>query len=131
MIKSDEGAVLLKYKNNTNYETVLEMKKDFSTVPHTLAAEISKYADAVSIHRNSLVLAYDDPYFMTRAFSNAVEAMHKANITVYSSSLKNEYQTFLFDYNSDPYQEIATLLAAGVDGFITDFPSTAVSFISK
>ncbi|XP_019197963.1 PREDICTED: glycerophosphodiester phosphodiesterase GDPDL7-like [Ipomoea nil] len=129
MIKSDQSAVLEKYKNDSHYETVFDFKKDFSRVPEALAKEINKYADAVAIRRNSLVLEYGDPFFMTRGFTNAVSAMHKANLSVYASNLKNEFQTFLFDYNSDPYQEIATLLSDGVDGFITDFPATAVSFM--
>ncbi|RAL53702.1 hypothetical protein DM860_015430 [Cuscuta australis] len=131
MIKSDESSVLLKFKSNPNYERVLEFKKDFSSVPGDLAAEVNKYADSVAIRRNSLVLEYGDPYYMTRNFTNLVQAMHSANVSVYASNLKNEFQSFLFDYNSDPYQEIATLLSMGVDGLITDFPATAVAFLKS
>ncbi|VFQ62935.1 unnamed protein product [Cuscuta campestris] len=131
MIKSDESSVLLKFKSNPNYEKVLEFKKDFSSVPGNLAAEVSKYADSVAMRRNSLVLEYGDPYYMTRNFTNVVQAMHSANVSVYASNLKNEFQSFLFDYNSDPYQEIATLLSMGVDGLITDFPATAVAFLKS
>nr|GMC61175.1 glycerophosphodiester phosphodiesterase GDPDL7-like [Ipomoea batatas] len=129
MIKAYESAVLKKFKNDSHYETVLDFRKDIGNVPDAVAAEISKYADSVAIRRNSLVEEYGDPFFMSSGFSNAVEAMHKANITVYSSNFKNEFQTFLFDFNSDPYLEIATLVIHGVDGFITDFPGTAVSFM--
>ncbi|CAH9070436.1 unnamed protein product [Cuscuta epithymum] len=131
MIKSDDSSVLLKFKNDTpSYERVLVFKRDFSSVPdQSLAEEVKKYADAISMRRNSLVLEYGDPYYMTRNFTNVVHAMHAANVSVYASNLKNEFQSFLFDYNSDPYQEIATLVSIGVDGLITDFPATAVAYM--
>ncbi|XP_073132174.1 glycerophosphodiester phosphodiesterase GDPDL6-like [Henckelia pumila] len=126
LIQSDDSSVLLKFKNFPNYQRVLYINPSISGAPHQVAEEVKKHADAVFVHRDAIVMTTD--YFALN-FTNTVPAMHAANISVYVGVLRNEFQNFIMDYLSDPYVELATLYSQKVDGFVTDYPATANSFV--
>nr|XP_027071624.1 glycerophosphodiester phosphodiesterase GDPDL7-like [Coffea arabica] len=123
LIQSDDSSVLSKFQDIKTYQRVLAIDKDISGSTQETAQEVKKYADAVKVFRNSIVLDYPNPVFMSLNYSNLVEVMHAANISVYVGILRNEFQNFLFDYYADPYVELATLTQKGVDGIVTDYPS--------
>lgn len=131
LIQSDDSSVLLKFKDFPNYQRVLEIKKEFNGTGKAVAEEIKKYADAIRVYRDTIVINHPFPVFMSLNFSDLVEVMHEANISVHVGVLRNEFQNFIFDYYSDPYVELATLTQKGVDGIATDFPSTALAYMSK
>ncbi|KAG9157495.1 hypothetical protein Leryth_010331 [Lithospermum erythrorhizon] len=128
LIQSGDSSVLSNFKNNTAYQRVLYIDREVGGVPNELAQEVKKYADAVRLHRNGIVLDYND-MFLTAKFSNIVPAMKAANISVYVGILKNEFTNFVFDYYSDPYVELATFVSAAVDGLVTEFPATANAYM--
>ncbi|KAL7137882.1 hypothetical protein ABFS83_10G124500 [Erythranthe nasuta] len=125
LIQSDDSSVLLKFKDNPTYERVLYLQESISGAPSQVAQDVKKYADAVFIHRDAIVVASDNFAFN---FTATVPALHAANISVYVGVLKNEFENLIFDYLSDPYVEIATFYSQSVDGFVTDYPATANLF---
>lgn len=128
LIQSDDSSVLLKFKDVPTYERVFYLEQSISGAPEQVAQEVKKYADAVFVHRDAIVVASDNFAFN---FTKTVPAFHAANISVYVGVLKNEFENFIFDYLSDPYVEISSFYSQQVDGFVTDYPATANMFASK
>ncbi|KAF8074396.1 hypothetical protein N665_1104s0004 [Sinapis alba] len=127
LIQSDDSSVLDSFKAVPQYTRVLRIDKEIGDAPKPTVEEIKKHADAVNIMRSSLVTISQS--FATGK-TKVVEAMHKGNISVYVSVLRNEYLSITFDYFSDPTVELATFIAGnGVDGVITEFPATATRYL--
>ncbi|KAG2310848.1 hypothetical protein Bca52824_022405 [Brassica carinata] len=127
LIQSDDSSVLDSFKDVPQYTRVLSIDKEIGDAPKPTIEEIKKHADAVNILRSSLVTISQS--FATGK-TKVVEAMHKGNISVYVSVLRNEYLSITFDYFSDPTVELATFIAGnGVDGVITEFPATATRYL--
>ncbi|KAJ0261479.1 Glycerophosphodiester phosphodiesterase GDPDL7 [Hirschfeldia incana] len=127
LIQSDDSSVLSGFPAVTPYTRVLTIDKEIGDAPKPSIEEIKKYAEAVNLKRSSLVTTSES--FATGK-TNVVEEMHKGNVSVYVSVLRNEYLSIAFDYFSDPTVELATFIAGnGVDGVITEFPATATRYL--
>lgn len=126
LIQSDDSSVLLKFKDVPSYQRVFYLQESISGAPEQVAQEVKKYADAVLVHRDAIVVASNNFAFN---FTKTVPALHAANVSVYVGVLKNEFENLIFDYLSDPYVELATFYLQQVDGFVTDYPATANSFV--
>ncbi|KAL3643240.1 hypothetical protein CASFOL_014055 [Castilleja foliolosa] len=126
LIQSDDSSVLLKFKDVPSYQRVFFLQESISGAPNQVAQEVKKYADAVFVHRDAIVVASDNFAFN---FTKTVPEFHAANISVYVGVLKNEFENLIFDYLSDPYVELTTFYLQQVDGFVTDYPATANSFV--
>ncbi|KAI3443993.1 hypothetical protein Pfo_000658 [Paulownia fortunei] len=126
LIQSDDSSVLLKFKDIPSYQRVFYLQESISGAPDQVAQEVKNYADAVLVHRNAIVVASNNFAFN---FTKTVPALHAANISVYVGVLKNEFENLIFDYLSDPYVELSTFVFQNVDGFVTDYPATANSFV--
>ncbi|XP_010453117.1 PREDICTED: glycerophosphodiester phosphodiesterase GDPDL6 [Camelina sativa] len=127
LIQSDDSSVLSSFETVPPYTRVLSIDKEIGDAPKPSIEEIKKHADAVNLKRTSLVTVSQS--FAT-GNTSVVEEMHKANISVYVSVLRNEYISIAFDYFSDPTVELATFIAgSGVDGVITEFPATATRYL--
>lgn len=112
-----------------SYKLVLSVKENIGAVPAPIAEEVSKIADAVTLPRGSIVDTTDG---FVKRFTDAVDKMRAANVSVYVSLLTNEFTSIAFDYFSDPIVEICTYVSAiGVDGIVTDYPGTASAYFSK
>ena len=127
LIQSDDSSVLGGFEAVPPYTRVLSIDKEIGDAPKPSVDEIKKHADAVNILRSSLVTISGS---FAAGKTNVVEEMHKANISVYVSVLRNEYISIAFDYFSDPTIEFATFIAGNlVDGVITEFPATATRYL--
>ncbi|KAJ0246022.1 Glycerophosphodiester phosphodiesterase GDPDL7 [Hirschfeldia incana] len=127
LIQSDDSSVLSSFEAVPPYTRVLSIDKEIGDAPKPSVDEIKKHAEAVNLKRSSLVTISES--FATGK-TNVVEEMHKGNISVYVSVLRNEYISIAFDYFSDPTVELATFIAGnGVDGVITEFPATATRYL--
>ncbi|KAF3560518.1 hypothetical protein DY000_02017736 [Brassica cretica] len=127
LIQSDDSSVLAGFEAVPPYTRVLSIDKEIGDAPKASVDEIKKHADAVNILRSSLVTISGS---FAAGKTNVVEEMHKGNISVYVSVLRNEYISIAFDYFSDPTVEFATFIAGnGVDGVITEFPATATRYL--
>ncbi|KAK4348180.1 hypothetical protein RND71_034519 [Anisodus tanguticus] len=128
LIMSGESSVLDKFKDIPTYQKVLHIKKQVEFVTNETALEIKKHADAVFLHKHSLYTQFRGEGF-TLNFTNLIECMHWANVNVYAGTVLNEFQDIYMDYSSDPYMLIHNLIYYGVDGIITQYPSTANAYI--
>ncbi|KAL0710073.1 hypothetical protein Bca4012_017051 [Brassica carinata] len=127
LIQSDDSSVLSGFAAVPPFTRVLTIDKEIGDAPKPSVDEIKKHAEAVNIKRSSLVTTSES--FATGK-TNVVEEMHKGNVSVYVSVLRNEYLSIAFDYFSDPTVELATFIAGnGVDGVITEFPATATRYL--
>ncbi|CAN6976023.1 unnamed protein product [Brassica oleracea var. botrytis] len=127
LIQSDDSSVLSSFAAVPPYTRVLTIDKEIGDAPKPSIDEIKKHAEAVNLRRSSLVTTSES--FATGK-TNVVEEMHKGNVSVYVSVLRNEYLSIAFDYFSDPTVEIATFIAGnGVDGVVTEFPVTATRYL--
>nr|BAC42822.1 GPI-anchored protein [Arabidopsis thaliana] len=129
LIQSDDSSVLASFEAVPPYTRVLSIDKEIGGAPKPSVDEIKKYAEAVNLLRTSLVTVSQS---FTTGKTNVVEEMHKGNISVYVSVLRNEYISVAFDYFSDPTIELATFISgSGVDGVITEFPATATRYLKS
>ncbi|CAN7114813.1 unnamed protein product [Brassica rapa subsp. narinosa] len=127
LIQSDDSSVLSSFAAVPPYTRVLTIDKEIGDAPKPSIDEIKKHAEAVNLKRSSLVTTSKN--FATGK-TNVVEEMHKGNVSVYVSVLRNEYLSIAFDYFSDPTVEIATFIAGNsVDGVVTEFPVTATRYL--
>ncbi|KAF9617605.1 hypothetical protein IFM89_037668 [Coptis chinensis] len=126
-IQSDDTSVLSSFKNVTNYKKILTIREEIGDVPKQSLDEIKKFADTVELRRPSLIKSTTDGFVLN--FTNVVEKMHSANISVFVAVLRNEYTVIAFDFFLDPIIEIATYVQQlKVDGIVTEFPATATSY---
>ncbi|CAA7032372.1 unnamed protein product [Microthlaspi erraticum] len=127
LIQSSDSSVLSSFEAVPPFTRVLSIDKEIGDAPKPSIEEIKKHAEAVNLKRSSLVTISQS--FATGK-TNVVEEMHKGNISVYVSVLRNEYISIAFDYFSDPTVELATFIAgSGVDGVVTEFPATATRYL--
>ncbi|XP_065851511.1 glycerophosphodiester phosphodiesterase GDPDL6-like [Euphorbia lathyris] len=130
LIQSDDTSVLSKFQNVPAYKRVLYLKDEISDAPAKPVDEIRKYADAVTLPRFSIIPTTDDGFGETP--TKVVEEMHKANLTVYVSVLRNEYGAIPFDFFADPTVELSTYTSGlAVDGIITEYPGTASRYLNN
>ncbi|GAB2289118.1 hypothetical protein Dimus_023420 [Dionaea muscipula] len=128
LIQSDDSSVLTKFKDIPTYRRVLYIQEIIGDAPKQPVEEIKKYADAVTVFRSSLIMSNSAGF--TTGSTKIVEELHAANISVYVSTLYNEYFALAFDYFADPLVEIATYVKAlHVDGIITEYPLTASRYM--
>ncbi|KAI3932273.1 hypothetical protein MKW98_024993 [Papaver atlanticum] len=129
LIQSDDTSVLTKFKNVPTYKRVLTIVETISNVTQQSVDEIKKFADAVVVNRPSTVVL---AAYFTKEFTDVVKEFQDANLTVYVTTLTNEFTSIAMDFFSDPILEISTYaspLAFGVDGLITDYPATANAYL--
>ncbi|KAJ1260049.1 hypothetical protein BS78_10G202100 [Paspalum vaginatum] len=125
LIASDDSAVLGAFKKFPAFKRVLQIGHAISDASKTSVEEVAKFADAVSISRGSVVQAQGS--FLTR-FTDVIDKMHDANLSVYVGLLKNEFMNLAFDFCADPMVEIATYSSLMADGIVTEFPATAAGY---
>ncbi|CAI0542476.1 unnamed protein product [Linum tenue] len=128
LIQSDDTSVLAKF-SNLGYKRVLAVKEEVSDIPKATVDEIKKYADAVTLTRFSII---PTSHGFTRKETNSVLALQAANLSVFVTTLNNEYLSLAFDYNSDAMFEIATYTQlVQVNGTITEYPGTANKYLKN
>jgi len=129
LIKSDDSAVLRELKQQTKFKLVYEVGGDNVRIPDSAIKEIKEVADAVSLSRGSV---FQSPGGYLTGSTDDVKRLHRQNISVFVSFLRNEFTTLAYDYLSDPTLEINSLVNfAQVDGLITDFPATAKAYLGN
>lgn len=120
LIQSDDTSVLTNFQGVKAYKTVLTIRDDIGDAPKQPVDEIKKFASAVVLSRQSLIISNNG---FAQAKTNVIKEMQAANISVFVSVLRNEFIALNFDYFSDPMVELATYIAdMEVSGVITEFP---------
>eukprot|EP00897_Mesotaenium_endlicherianum_P010122 jgi/Mesen1/9138/ME000058S08623 len=104
-----------------------------------ILGEIAAYASAIGPWKNSIA-PLNGTTRRLGAPTRLVEQAHAAGLAVHPYTFRNENEYLAFDYGeasvavavavADPYEEYALFVdTLGVDGFFTDFPATAASYL--
>ncbi|GLJ10050.1 hypothetical protein SUGI_0120960 [Cryptomeria japonica] len=130
MIQSDDSAVLLQFKQRTNFKLIYKVLEADVTVSSSAIEEIRKFANTVALPRSSLFRLANN-YFLLAA-PDVVKRFHNHNISVFVYTLRNEFPSLAFDFLADPTMEINSFVqVAKVDGLVTDFPATAKAYLGN
>ncbi|KAJ0965149.1 hypothetical protein J5N97_026287 [Dioscorea zingiberensis] len=122
MIQSSNSSVLVKFKQQTNYNLNYRVDEYISNAHDSTITNIAKFAHSVAIKKNSI---FPNNYNYITGQTGVVPRLHSAGLEVYVHILRNEFVTHAWDYFMDPYVEINSFVqTAGVDGIITDSPRT-------
>lgn len=93
--------------------------------------EIKKYANIVALDRR-LVDPIDPNGSFLLSKTNVVSTAQALNMTVFYVSLSNEFNSFAFDYRSDPILQIYSIIQEyKMNGFLTDHPKTLYNFLNS
>ncbi|XP_074320185.1 glycerophosphodiester phosphodiesterase GDPDL3-like [Silene latifolia] len=125
MIQSSNSAVLKALKGK-KYELVYEVDEAIRDAPNDTIADIKTFADSVVVNKESV---YPTNTGFLLGLTDVVPHIQSFKMPVYVQILRNEFVDIAYDFFSDPTVEITSyVLAAGVDGVITDFPKTATDY---
>ncbi|XP_074556305.1 glycerophosphodiester phosphodiesterase GDPDL4-like [Curcuma longa] len=123
LIQSSDSAVLVRFKQLTNYKLVYQIDKSIRNAINSSVADIRTFANAVALDKQSI---YPATLLFTTGETGLVSQFQAAGLDVYAHVLCNEFVSQPWDFLSDATVEINAYVAgAGVDGIITDFPGTA------
>lgn len=129
MIQSTNSSVLIKLKEESNYELVYKVDEDIRDADNSTIREIKKFADSVVISKAS-VFPNVEKYLTGR--TDVVQKLQAFELKVYAEVFQNEFLSQAWDFFSDANVEINNfVMGEGVDGIITEFPRTAVQYRSK
>ena len=128
MIMSTDSSVLKIFKQQTKYKLTYMIDESISGALNSSIQDISDFAQSVAISKESV---YPANVGFVIGRTDIVKKFQAANLSVYAYTFMNEFTSQPWDFFSDPTVEINTYFQeAGVNGIITDFPGTAVSFRS-
>ncbi|CAK8538879.1 unnamed protein product [Lathyrus sativus] len=126
-IQSTDSAVLLKFKEKTNYELVYKIDEIKYDASNEAVEDIKSFADAVVINKKS-VFPWDHS-FLTSSTTRIVPKLQASNLSVFVETFSNEFVSQAWDFLSDSTIDINSFIQyAKIDGIITDFPKTAARY---
>jgi len=127
LIASNDSAVLVAFSKFPGFKRVLQISHMISDASKQ-SVEVAKFADAVSISHGSVVEAQGS--FLVR-FTDVIDKMHSANLSVYIGVLRDEFMNLAFDFCANPMAEIVLYSSLMADGIVTEFPATAAEYFSE
>lgn len=129
MIQSSSSAVLIKLKENNNYEFVYEVDEDIRDAVNSTILDIAKFANSLVISKKSV---YPRNIGFLTGVTDVVPKLQAFKLPVYVQLFQNEFFSQAWDFFSDAYVELNSFVSgSGVNGVITDFPATANKYRSK
>ncbi|KAG2682443.1 hypothetical protein I3760_11G191700 [Carya illinoinensis] len=128
MIQSSDSSVLMKIKDQKNYERVYRVDKNIRNALNSTVKNIKTFADSVVVSKMSVFP--ERQAFLTDA-TDTVSKLQSFKLPVYVETFSNEFVSQAWDFFSDANMEINSfVMGANVDGVITDFPKTAARYKS-
>jgi glycerophosphoryl diester phosphodiesterase len=128
LIASDDYAVLVAFSKFPGFKRVLQIGHMISDASKQSVEEVAKFADAVSISCGLVVEAQGS--FLVR-FTDVIDKMHSANLSVYVRVLRDEFMNLAFDFCANPMAEIVLYSSLMAEGIMTEFPATAAEYFSE
>ncbi|XP_048129891.1 glycerophosphodiester phosphodiesterase GDPDL3 [Rhodamnia argentea] len=126
MIKSTNSSVLMKIKENANYELVYEVDENIRDATNATVLDIKDFADSVVVKKTSVFPTNEA--FLT-GVTDVVTKLHAFKLPVYVQTFSNEFVSQAWDFFSDATVEVNSFVMGGeIDGVITDFPKTSASY---
>lgn len=124
MIYSYSSSVLMKFKQETNYELVYDVNGAYEQIAPSGLAVLGEFASAVTLPTSSVI--NQDRFAFTTNQTEIVRSLQAAGYPVYAYNLQNEFVSQPYDFFFDATVQMNTYVqGVGVDGVITDFPATA------
>ncbi|XP_019435653.1 PREDICTED: glycerophosphodiester phosphodiesterase GDPDL3-like [Lupinus angustifolius] len=122
-IQSTDSSVLIKFKENTNYQRVYKIDEAVGDAATSAVDDIKRFASSVVINKKS-VFPLTDSFLVTS--TNTVSKLKSSNLSVFVETFSNEFVSQAWDFYSDATTEINSYIqGSDIDGVITDFPKTA------
>lgn len=130
LIQSSEREVLKKFKARSNrHELVYEVDENIRGALNSTILEITEFANSVIISKESI---YPKSNGYLHGQTDVVQKLQASKLHVYVQKMSNDFISIPWDFLTDPYVEINTyVMAARVDGVVTDYPATASRYRSK
>lgn len=126
MIKSTNSSVLMKIKENANYELVYEVDENIRDATNATVRDIKDFADSVVVKKTSV---FPENEFFLTGVTDVVTKLHAFKLPVYVQTFSNEFVSQAWDFFSDATVEVNSFVVGGeIDGVITDFPKTSASY---
>ncbi|KAH7839127.1 hypothetical protein Vadar_000086 [Vaccinium darrowii] len=126
MVQSTNSSVLIKLKEETNYELVYKVDENIRDADASAIKEIKKFADSLAVSKASV---FPDAVKYLTGMTDVVKKLQAFKLKVYVGVFQNEFVSQAWDFCSDVNMEINNfVLGGGVDGIITEFPRTAVQY---
>lgn len=135
MLQSEDSSALARLRTlNVSYPLMYRIV--YSTIaPVSITpadfVDIKEFATSVSIPKK-FIDNMDSQTGFIGGPSQVVQWAHAQNLTAYFFFLRNENTAFVFDYKGDPTLQMYSLAQNyQMDGFVTDYPSSAVNYLGK
>ncbi|KAG2682476.1 hypothetical protein I3760_11G193000 [Carya illinoinensis] len=126
MIQSTNSSVLMKFKDKKNYECVYKVDENIRDALDSTVMDIKTFAHSVVVGKDSV---YPENQAFISSTTDTVSKLQSFKLPVYVELFSNEFVSQAYDFYSDATVEINTyVMAAKVDGVITDFPKTAARY---
>jgi Glycerophosphoryl diester phosphodiesterase family len=124
MIQSSNSSLLVAFKQKApQYKFLYTIDEQVSDAAGPALTDIKRFADAVVVMKGSI---FPLSQSFTASQTKLVDNLKKQGLKVYVYVFMNEFLSQAWDYFSDATVEINSFVqGAGVDGLITDFPTTA------
>ncbi|CAM6100181.1 unnamed protein product [Calypogeia fissa] len=133
ILQSEDSAALARLRDlNVTYPLMYEVLDDENTASLNANdfVEIKQYASSVNFNARQ-VEPFDSNFFLSYPPTDVIALAHQQNLTTYFEVQKNEFTAFAFDLMADPTLELYSLMNDGIDGVITDFPTTVENFLGN
>ncbi|BBN19110.1 protein MpGDPDL [Marchantia polymorpha subsp. ruderalis] len=135
MLQSEDSSALARLRTlNVSYPLMYRIV--YSTIaPVSITpadfVDIKEFATSVSIPKK-FIDNMDSQTGFIGGPSQVVQWAHAQNLTAYFFFLRNENTAFVFDYKGDPTLQMYSLAQNyQMDGFVTDYPSSAVNYLGN
>ncbi|KAG2682458.1 hypothetical protein I3760_11G192600 [Carya illinoinensis] len=126
MIQSTNSSVLMKFKDKKNYECVYKVDENIRDALDSTVMDIKTFAHSVVVGKDSV---YPENQAFISNTTDTVSKLQSFKLPVYVELFSNEFVSQAYDFYSDANVEINTyVMAAKVDGVVTDFPKTAARY---
>ena len=129
MIESTNSSVLMKFRDESNYELVYRIEEDIQDAQDAALKDIKDFANSVVISKASV---FPESSSFLSGVTNVVPKLQSHGLSVYVETFSNEFVSQAWDFFSDSTVEINSyVMGVNISGVITEFPLTSARYKSK
>ncbi|KAI5604980.1 hypothetical protein BDE02_01G321200 [Populus trichocarpa] len=126
MIESTNSSVLMKFRDESNYELVYRIEEDIQDAQDAALKDIKDFASSVVISKASV---FPESSSFLSGVTNVVPKLQSHGLSVYVETFSNEFVSQAWDFFSDSTVEINSyVMGVNISGVITEFPLTSARY---
>ncbi|XP_002300353.4 glycerophosphodiester phosphodiesterase GDPDL3 isoform X2 [Populus trichocarpa] len=126
MIESTNSSVLMKFRDESNYELVYRIEEDIQDAEDAALKDIKDFASSVVISKASV---FPESSSFLSGVTNVVPKLQSHGLSVYVETFSNEFVSQAWDFFSDSTVEINSyVMGVNISGVITEFPLTSARY---